>query len=95
VLNQYGEAEIIDVATVGEDKVLVHDEHREDPTVAFALSRLSSGPTMPTPIGVFRQVERPDYGAAMQQQLVAASQSGPGDLQALLESAPVWEVVAN
>jgi 2-oxoglutarate ferredoxin oxidoreductase subunit beta len=96
VMNQYGEAEVVDVADVGEDALLVHDEHRTDPTTAFALSRLSTGPTMPTPIGVFRQVERVDYGTAMQQQLVSASEtSGAGDLQGLLESAPVWEVVAN
>jgi len=96
IMNQYGEAEIVDVADVGEDRLLVHDEHRTDPTTAFALSRLSTGPTMPTPIGVFRQVERQDYGSAMQQQLVTASEtSGPGDLRALLESAPVWEVVTN
>ena len=31
-LNIYGEAEIVDVAEVGEDAVLVHDEHRTDPT---------------------------------------------------------------
>ncbi len=37
-LNKYGEAEIVSIAEVGEDAVLVHDEHRADPTVAFALS---------------------------------------------------------
>ena len=57
--------------------------------------RLDKAPCQIRPI-LFRQVERPDYGSAMQQQLVTASEtSGPGDLQALLESAPVWEVVAN
>ena len=32
--------ELVDVADVGEDALLVHDEAREDPGVAFALSRL-------------------------------------------------------
>jgi 2-oxoglutarate ferredoxin oxidoreductase subunit beta len=29
------------VATVGEDALLIHDAHREDPSLAFALSRLT------------------------------------------------------
>ena len=37
VLNEFGECEIVDVADVGEDRLLVHDEHRADPTLAFAL----------------------------------------------------------
>ena len=37
--------------------ILVHDEAREEPGLAFMLSRLSTGPTEPTPIGVFRAVE--------------------------------------
>ena len=43
-LNEFGECEIVDVADVGEDALLVHDEHRTDPTVAFALSRLARRP---------------------------------------------------
>src|SRR3954447_12701731 len=60
-LNEYGEAEIVNVVDVGIDAVRVHDEHRQDATVAFALSRLAQQPTSPTPIGVFRAVERPTY----------------------------------
>ena len=35
-----GELEVVAVATVGEGALLVHDAHREDPSLAFALSRL-------------------------------------------------------
>jgi 2-oxoglutarate ferredoxin oxidoreductase subunit beta len=88
-----GSARIVNVADVAEDQLLVHDEHREDPSLAFALSRLSTGPTMPTPIGVFRAVERPHYGALVDQQLVAAAQNkGPGDLSKLLTSGSTWTV---
>jgi 2-oxoglutarate ferredoxin oxidoreductase subunit beta len=88
-----GSARIVEVADVGEDRLLVHDEQREDPSVAFALSRLASGPTTPTPIGVFRAFERPDYGTMMNQQLVAAAERrGPGDLGALLRSGSTWTV---
>ena len=41
VLNEFGECEIVEVADVGEDKLLVHDETRADPALAFALSRLA------------------------------------------------------
>jgi 2-oxoglutarate ferredoxin oxidoreductase subunit beta len=88
-----GRLEIVDVAEVGEEVLLVHDEAREDPGLAFALSRLSSGPTEPTPIGVFRAVERPEYGEEMSRQIVRAQeQRGVGDLAALLRSGSTWTV---
>ena len=88
-----GELEIVDVASVGEDQLLVHDEARPDPTLAFALSRLADSPTQPTPMGVFRAVERPVYGDALNSQIAAAQESeGRGDLEALLGSGSTWEV---
>jgi len=88
-----GVARIVDVAEVGEERLIVHDETREDPSIAFALSRLSTGPTMPTPVGVFRAVQRAHYGDLMGQQLVAAAESkGPGDLAKLLASGSTWTV---
>jgi 2-oxoglutarate/2-oxoacid ferredoxin oxidoreductase subunit beta len=93
VLDGQGRAKIVDVAEVGEDKVLVHDEKRDEPGLAFMLSRLARGPFEPTPVGVFRAVDRPTYGDAMQHQLVEAQErSGPGDLDALLHSGATWEV---
>jgi 2-oxoglutarate ferredoxin oxidoreductase subunit beta len=92
-MNNFGEAKIVRVDDVGVDRLVVHDEHRSDPSLAFALSRLAEHPETPTPVGVFRAIERPTYGAALQQQLVEASaKSGPGDLDALLRSAPTWTV---
>jgi 2-oxoglutarate ferredoxin oxidoreductase subunit beta len=93
VLNSYGECEIVEVADVGADALLVHDEHRTDPALAFALSRLSSAPTMPTPVGVFRDVERPTYEAEVQRQVVnAVERQGPGDLAALIGAGATWDV---
>ena len=92
-LDGQGRARIVDVAEVGEDNILVHDERREEPGLAFMLSRLARGPYEPTPVGVFRAVERPAYGEQVQQQLMAAAQSkGPGDLAALLSSGSTWDV---
>ena len=84
---------IVDVADVGEDQLLVHDESREDPSVAFMLSRLAVGPYEPTPIGVLRAIPAPDYGSAMRQQLLDAQERrGPGDLAKLLGSGSTWTV---
>jgi 2-oxoglutarate ferredoxin oxidoreductase subunit beta len=93
VATELGHLEIVDVASVGEDRLLVHDESRPDPTLAFALSRLADSPTTPTPMGVFRAVERPVYGDALNSQIAAAQErQGRGDLVSLLNSGSTWEV---
>jgi 2-oxoglutarate ferredoxin oxidoreductase subunit beta len=93
VVLEAGGLRIVDVEDVGVEALLVHDEAREDPSIAFGLSRLASGPTMPTPVGVLRAVQRQDYGDAVTKQLAQAQdQRGPGDLAALLRSGPTWEV---
>jgi 2-oxoglutarate ferredoxin oxidoreductase subunit beta len=86
-------ARIAEVADVGEDALLVHDTSRVDPAIAFALSRLAVGPHEPTPVGVFRAVEGPEYAEAAEQQLASVqSAAGPGDLEALLRSGATWTV---
>lgn len=96
VVFQDGQAKIVNVADVGIGAIAVHDAHREDPSLAFALSRLSHNPTGPTPMGIFRQVSRPTYDEQMELQLVAArDKAGPGDLEALLNSGDTWEVAGN
>ena len=76
-----GQLRIVEVADVGEDAILVHDAERDDPSLAFALARLSTDDHSPTPIGVFRAVDRPEYGTGISQQLMAAAErKGPGDL---------------
>ncbi|MDP8969653.1 MAG: 2-oxoacid:ferredoxin oxidoreductase subunit beta [Actinomycetota bacterium] len=93
VLAGNGKLDLVEVADVGEDRILVHDAHRDEPSLAFMLSRLADAPTGPTPIGVFRQVERPVYGLEMQRQLDAATQRrGAGDLANLLAGSDTWEV---
>jgi 2-oxoglutarate ferredoxin oxidoreductase subunit beta len=48
---------------------------------------------MPTPIGVFRDVERPTYELEVQRQLVGAvERQGPGDLASLIASGATWDV---
>ncbi len=88
-----GGLEIVEVAEVGEDALLVHDAHRHDPSLAFSLAHLSERPTGPTPIGVFRAVDREVYGEQMDAQLAAAREKlGAGDLARLLNSGDTWTV---
>jgi 2-oxoglutarate ferredoxin oxidoreductase subunit beta len=88
-----GGLELVEVADAGEDALLVHNAHREDPSLAFALAHLSERPTGPTPSGVFRAVDRPVYGDAMEAQLEAArAKLGPGDLAKLLSAGDTWVV---
>ncbi len=88
-----GQLRIVEVAEVGESALLVHDERHDDPGLAFHLSRLARGPHEPTPIGVFRSVERPEYGQGMSRQLLAAQErKGPGSIADLLRSGGTWTV---
>ncbi len=86
-----GDLELVSVVDVGEDALLVHDAHREDPSLAFALARLADRPTEPTPIGIFRAVDHPLHGAAA----AAGSDRTVGDLaqlQGLLHAGDTWTV---
>jgi 2-oxoglutarate/2-oxoacid ferredoxin oxidoreductase subunit beta len=93
IATDFAELEVVDVADVGVDRLLRHDAHRENPSLAFALSRLAQSPTGPVPIGVFRQVSRPTYGQGMQAQIDhAVDETGRGDLQRLLLGEDTWTV---
>jgi 2-oxoglutarate ferredoxin oxidoreductase subunit beta len=88
-----GALTIADVSDVGEDALLVHDAHEPNPSQAFALAHLASRPSEPTPIGVFRAVERPVYGEAMARELEAAREGlGAKELDELLRSGDTWTV---
>lgn len=94
MLDEFGEAHVVSIADVGLEKILVHDEQRPEPSLAFALSRLASGPYEPTPVGIFRAIERPSYEIELSRQLAAVQERGGApDLDGLLGSGNVWEVV--
>ncbi|MER5416856.1 2-oxoacid:ferredoxin oxidoreductase subunit beta [Streptomyces virginiae] len=90
-----GDLEVVEVTPANEGRILVHDARNASPTTAFALSRLADPDTLHhTPIGVFRNAERPVYDTLMADQLDAAiDRSGKGDLGALLTGNDTWTVV--
>ena len=88
-----GSAELVDVAAVGEEALIVHDEHAETSSLAYALSRISHTPHGPTPIGVFRDVDRPVYDELMAEQLESARvERGPGELAQLINAGDTWRI---
>ncbi len=82
------EPKVVDVAEVGLDKIVVHDE--QGPAAYHAaLVRMRH----PSVIGVVRAVPRPPYDAMMNQQIdQQIAQRGAGDLQALLRGRDTWVV---
>jgi 2-oxoglutarate/2-oxoacid ferredoxin oxidoreductase subunit beta len=81
--------------TEGDPRVVVHDAHADDPSYAFALSRLQSIDVRYSPMGVIRDVTRPVYDTEMAKQLDQARAKGPGDddaLNALLRGNDTWAV---
>jgi 2-oxoglutarate ferredoxin oxidoreductase subunit beta len=75
------------------DDLVVHDAHRDDPSLAFALALLAASPGDPTPIGVFRAVTRPvgiaEAGAKLAD---ARANLAPGALAELLRGGDTWTV---
>src|SRR5690606_37508961 len=93
VIMRDGQATIVESSSVDPKAILVHDENHPDPSVAFALSRLSHGPYGPTPLGGFRNVVRPTYDAEMNRQVEEAKEKrGPGDINKLIRSIGTWTV---
>jgi 2-oxoglutarate ferredoxin oxidoreductase subunit beta len=77
----------------GDGEPLVHDAHSEQPSLAFALSRLTQDTSGATPIGIFRDVEAPVYDDLMEGQLErSVSERGEGELEVLLKSGETWVV---
>ena len=80
---------------VGEGDLLVWDESRPDPALAFLLAQLEP-PAFPTPVGVFRSVERPSYESGVLAQIKAQQdRHGAGSLEELLYSGEVWQVAED
>ncbi|MFE5529217.1 2-oxoacid:ferredoxin oxidoreductase subunit beta, partial [Embleya sp. NPDC056538] len=90
----HGALDVAEVAKVGEDAVLVHDAHADNPELAFALTRLGDlTSNTHTPIGVFRDIARPVYDRLMSAQMAeAATKQGPGDLASLIRGNDTWTI---
>ena len=87
-----GSLAVADDVAEGDPRVVVHDAHIEDPSYAFALSRLSGTDLRYTPMGVFRSVRRPTYDRLLNDQLDQAKAKAEPDLAGLLAGGDTWTV---
>ena len=85
-----GSVELVDVTD--EAELLVHNAHHAEPSAAFALSRLTQSTANATPIGIFRDIERPVYDDLMSEQLATAREKQEGDIAALLQAGDTWTI---
>jgi 2-oxoglutarate ferredoxin oxidoreductase subunit beta len=84
-------------AADGGPRLVVHDAHAADPSLAFALSRLDDRSMSHVPVGVFRSVARPTYDDLVREQVDSAVEAAGGpasdaDLAALLAGSDTWTV---
>jgi len=82
---------VVRVDDVGEDQLLVHDESADEPTLAYFLSRMGP-PDFPTPVGVFRAIDRPTYQDRLMGQIRAAQEEGKPDLDGIYRLGQTWEI---
>ncbi len=85
--------EVVSLADVSPEDILVHDEHLETPSMAFMLSRLAN-PEFPVPMGVFRDVDHISYEQGVMSQVHHAQKAkGVGRLQDLYRADDeIWTV---
>jgi 2-oxoglutarate ferredoxin oxidoreductase subunit beta len=85
-----------EAAAQGRD-VVVHDSGADDPSQAFAISRLDTPEMTHVPMGVFRSVDRPTYDDQVRAQVRSTIEAGGGrasdaDLDSLIHGRDTWTV---
>ena len=75
------------------DDLLVHDEFEESPVLATILAHMTDDPSLPTPVGVFRQIMKPTYDEGVSDQIEQVKKAkGEGNLEKTLFNGNTWEV---
>ncbi|QIZ38968.1 2-oxoacid:ferredoxin oxidoreductase subunit beta [Saccharopolyspora sp. ASAGF58] len=92
VINDRDGFRVTKLSEVDESDVVVHDANREDPSYAFALSRLGGQDLNPAVTGIFRAVTRPTYDDLARAQVEEAVQAKPADLHSLLTGNDSWTI---
>jgi 2-oxoglutarate ferredoxin oxidoreductase subunit beta len=76
--------------SIAAENLLVWDETRENPSLAFAMAQLDGDAH---PLGVLRSIEKPAYEDGVIEQLKRAEEKrGTGRLDQLIHSGDIWEV---
>ncbi|WP_406358278.1 2-oxoacid:ferredoxin oxidoreductase subunit beta [Streptomyces sp. NBC_00658] len=94
VRGRYAGLRVARADEVNEDDIVVHDATVDDPSYAFALSRLTGSDLNHTVTGIFRSVARPTYDDQARQQVAEERKARPAGLQSLLDGKDTWTVGA-
>ncbi|HMR49831.1 MAG TPA: 2-oxoacid:ferredoxin oxidoreductase subunit beta [Arachnia sp.] len=88
-----GDLAIVPAAEAEASQIVIHDETRDDPSQAFAISRLTeSGRLDQAPVGIFRRVERPAYDDLVRDQIALAQAGDSGKaLQSIITGTSTWQ----
>ncbi len=87
------ELEAFPITAENEKTAIVWDPTNPNPAIAFMMSQLQES-VMPTPIGIFRNVNAVVLEEAVHSQIKAAREKqGAGDLKSLLYAGDIWEVM--
>jgi 2-oxoglutarate ferredoxin oxidoreductase subunit beta len=91
VRTDYG-LEVTKTADVDAAQIVVHDATLDDPSYAFALSRLSTQDLGHTVTGIYRDITRPTYDDAARAQVTNATETKAPNLRAMLNGNDTWTV---
>ncbi len=85
--------EIIDLkGSIGPEDCLVWDENRDNPALAFLMSQIGP-PDLPTPLGVFRCVDKVPYETLIIDQIRHEEETrGTGSIDDLINAGETWTV---
>jgi 2-oxoglutarate ferredoxin oxidoreductase subunit beta len=75
------------------DDLWVHDEHDRSPVRAFILAHMTDNPSLPTPLGIFKDIEEPTLENEIHRQIKEVTEmKGEGNLEKLLYAGNTWEI---
>jgi 2-oxoglutarate ferredoxin oxidoreductase subunit beta len=75
------------------EDIILHDEFSDSYIISTMLSHMTDDPSMPTPVGVFRQFSKSTYDEGVQEQIdTIRKKKGDGDLEKVLFDANTWSV---
>ena len=94
VFDDSGSLSLVPRAEANPARIKIHHVDADDPTGAFALSRLDSPDMTHVPMGIFRNVSRPAYDDLVREQVVSARTGDvtDADIDALLAGKDNWTV---
>ena len=94
VRDDSGALSVVPRAGADPARIVRHDASAQDPSAAFALSRLDSPDLGHVPMGVFRNVQRQTYDDALREQISSArtNEITDADIDALLAGRDTWTV---